>query len=147
MTLIGITLIILGIAGITPSVALFGGDQFKLPDQNEQLQCYFLMFYFMINAGQFISALLTPILRHIHCFDAQDCFPAAFGFPTFMIFLAISIKLLFYLCLVNNRIFFILSVIFLSGYRIYIMNTPKINMILTLIECIIVSIRFYILIN
>jgi len=100
MTLIGLTLLILGMAGITPSVGPFGGDQFKLPDQNEQLQCYFLMFYFTINAGHFISTILTPILRYdVHCVGAHDCFPAAFGFPTFMIFLAISIKFLFYLSL------------------------------------------------
>jgi hypothetical protein len=37
-SLIGLALIALGTGGIKPCVAAFGGDQFKLPDQERQLQ-------------------------------------------------------------------------------------------------------------
>jgi solute carrier family 15 oligopeptide transporter 1 len=36
--LIGLALIALGTGGIKPCVAAFGGDQFKLPEQERQLQ-------------------------------------------------------------------------------------------------------------
>ena len=37
-SLIGLALIALGTGGIKPCVAAFGGDQFKLPEQERQLQ-------------------------------------------------------------------------------------------------------------
>ena len=36
--MIGLALIALGTGGIKPCVAAFGGDQFKLPNQERQLQ-------------------------------------------------------------------------------------------------------------
>ena len=40
-SLIGLALIALGTGGIKPCVAAFGGDQFKLPEQERQLQVPF----------------------------------------------------------------------------------------------------------
>jgi solute carrier family 15 oligopeptide transporter 1 len=53
----------LGTGGIKPCVAAFGGDQFKLPEQERQLQTFFSVFYFSINAGSLISTFITPIFR------------------------------------------------------------------------------------
>ena len=39
--MIGLALIALGTGGIKPCVAAFGGDQFKLPEQERQLQVPF----------------------------------------------------------------------------------------------------------
>ena len=63
MTFFGLALIALGTGGIKPCVSGFGGDQFQLPEQERQLQTFFTVFYFSINAGSFISTIVTPILR------------------------------------------------------------------------------------
>lgn len=63
-SLIGLLLIAIGTGGIKPCVAAFGGDQFKLPEQERQLQTFFSIFYFSINAGSLISTFITPIFRY-----------------------------------------------------------------------------------
>ena len=63
-SLLGLALIAVGTGGIKPCVSAFGGDQFKLPEQERQLQTFFSVFYFAINAGSLISTALTPILRY-----------------------------------------------------------------------------------
>ena len=69
MSFIGLGLIALGTGGIKPCVSAFGGDQFQLPEQERQLQTFFSVFYFSINAGSFISTIVTPILREdVECF-------------------------------------------------------------------------------
>ena len=62
-SLIGLFLIAVGTGGIKPCVSAFGGDQFKLPEQQRQLQTFFSIFYFSINAGSLISTFITPIFR------------------------------------------------------------------------------------
>ena len=64
-SLLGLALIAIGTGGIKPCVSAFGGDQFKLPEQERQLQTFFSVFYFAINAGSLISTALTPILRYL----------------------------------------------------------------------------------
>jgi dipeptide/tripeptide permease len=63
-SLIGLLLIAIGTGGIKPCVAAFGGDQFKMPEQERQLQSFFSVFYFAINAGALISTFITPIFRY-----------------------------------------------------------------------------------
>ena len=64
-SLIGLALIAIGTGGIKPCVSAFGGDQFKLPEQARQLQTFFSVFYFSINAGSLIRTVITPILREV----------------------------------------------------------------------------------
>ena len=64
-SLIGLALIAIGTGGIKPCVSAFGGDQFKLPEQARQLQTFFSVFYFSINAGSLISTVLTPAIREV----------------------------------------------------------------------------------
>lgn len=81
-SLMGLLLIAVGTGGIKPCVAAFGGDQFVLPQQAHQLEKYFSLFYFSINAGSFISTALTPILREdVHCFGNDTCYSLAFAVP------------------------------------------------------------------
>jgi dipeptide/tripeptide permease len=47
------------------SVCVVAGDQFKLPEQDRQLQTFFSVFYFSINAGSFISTIVTPAIREV----------------------------------------------------------------------------------
>ena len=68
-SLLGLALIAIGTGGIKPCVSAFGGDQFKLPEQSRQLQTFFSIFYFAINAGSLISTILTPAIREdVECF-------------------------------------------------------------------------------
>jgi len=86
---IGLALIAIGTGGIKPCVSAFGGDQFKLPEQERQLQTFFSVFYFSINAGSLISTALTPILRQdVQCFGDDTCFSLAFGIPAILMALA-----------------------------------------------------------
>ena len=72
-SLLGLALIAVGTGGIKPCVSAFGGDQFKLPEQERQLQTFFSVFYFAINAGSLISTALTPILRYLETIFTVYC--------------------------------------------------------------------------
>ena len=72
---------------------------------------FFSIFYFSINAGSFLSTVLTPILRskihkineemklelfsnlvcigYINCFDTDQCFALAFGVPAVLMIIAV----------------------------------------------------------
>ncbi|KAG1683560.1 Solute carrier family 15 member 1 [Nymphon striatum] len=80
-SILGLGLIAVGTGGIKPCVSTFGGDQFE-PNQVSQLEKFFSVFYFAINAGSLISMFITPILRaDVKCFGEDSCFPLAFGVP------------------------------------------------------------------
>ena len=88
-SLIGLLLIAIGTGGIKPCVAAFGGDQFKLPEQTRQLQTFFSVFYFSINAGSLISTFITPIFRQdVPCFGDDTCYALAFGVPALLMLVA-----------------------------------------------------------
>ena len=88
--MLGLVLIALGSGGIKPCVAAFGGDQFKLPAQVNQMATFFSIFYFSINAGSLISTTITPILRQdVNCFEQDDCFSLAFGVPGMLMVVSI----------------------------------------------------------
>jgi len=88
-SLIGLVLIALGTGGIKPCVSSFGGDQFKLPQQERQLQTFFSVFYFSINAGSLIGTSLTPFLREdVECFGEDTCYSLAFGVPAILMAVA-----------------------------------------------------------
>ncbi|XP_043216312.1 solute carrier family 15 member 2-like isoform X1 [Amphibalanus amphitrite] len=95
ISILGLALIALGTGGIKPCVSAFGGDQFVLPQQELQLQQFFSIFYFAINAGSLISTVLTPILRNdVHCFGSDSCYPLAFGVPAVLMIVALILFLI-----------------------------------------------------
>ncbi|XP_048505503.1 solute carrier family 15 member 2 isoform X9 [Athalia rosae] len=117
MTYIGLTLIAWGTGGIKPCVAAFGGDQFHLPYQHQRLQQFFSIFYFTINFGGFMGMVLTPILRKAFtCFGDDTCYAMGFGFPA-----ALMVTALF---------------LFLLGKPLYRLKSPKENIMLNFISCI-----------
>ena len=90
--MLGLLLIAIGTGGIKPCVVAFGGDQFKIPEQERQLQSFFSVFYFFINAGSLIGTAITPILREdVHCFGDESCFSLAFGVPGVLMAVAVII--------------------------------------------------------
>jgi solute carrier family 15 oligopeptide transporter 1 len=90
LSIVGLLLIAIGTGGIKPCVSAFGGDQFKLPQQEKQLQQFFSLFYFSINSGSLISTFLTPVLREdVKCLDQDTCYPLAFGVPAALMIVSV----------------------------------------------------------
>lgn len=115
LAFIGLFLIAFGTGGIKPCVASFGGEQFKLPEQQEAMSTYFSLFYAAINSGSLISTILTPLLRQkVSCANEDTwwvmnlfaneinlkfifsffilffSFPAAFGVPAALMVVSIG---------------------------------------------------------
>lgn len=89
--IVGLLLISIGSGGIKAAVSPFGGDQFKMPEQAAHIAKFFSLFYLLINLGPLISNVITPILAHdIHCFEDDDCYPLAFGFPALLMIITIG---------------------------------------------------------
>ncbi|KAK9878000.1 hypothetical protein WA026_020213 [Henosepilachna vigintioctopunctata] len=115
-TPVGLFLIAFGTGGVKPCVAAFGGDQFYLPDQREELQHFFSLFYFSINLGGFMGMTITPILRQVvTCFGEDTCYPLVFGFPATLMMVSI--------------------VLFVIGKPWYRIKYPKKNVMLDFIKC------------
>ena len=90
MSFIGLALIGLGTGGIKPCVSAFGGEQFKAPEQSNQITTFFSIFYAAINSGSLISTILTPILRtKVKCFGQDSCFSLAFLVPCILMVVAL----------------------------------------------------------
>ncbi|XP_039763196.1 peptide transporter family 1 isoform X2 [Pararge aegeria] len=116
-TILALLLIAFGTGGIKPCVSAFGGDQFKLPEQEKYLGYFFSLFYFSINAGSLISTFLTPILRaDVKCFGENSCYSLAFGVPGVLMIISI--------------------VFFVAGKRLYIIKNPSGNVLGKVSTCI-----------
>ncbi|XP_056606416.1 solute carrier family 15 member 1b [Triplophysa dalaica] len=117
LSMVGLLLIALGTGGIKPCVAAFGGDQFE-DHQEKQRSTFFSIFYLSINAGSLLSTLITPILRSQECgiHTKQQCYPLAFGVPAALMLVAL--------------------VVFIVGKGMYVMDTPKGNVLLQVMKCI-----------
>lgn len=84
-------MITIGTGGIKPCVTAFGGDQFKLPQQEKQLTMYFSILYFNLCIGSLIAKTVSPILRSdVHCFGEKDCYSLAFGAPGLVVLCSIG---------------------------------------------------------
>lgn len=94
IAIIGLLLIAIGTGGIKPCTYTFGGDQFQLPEQQDQLATFFSRFITSIYIGSLVSTFLTPELRKsVQCFDRDSCFPLAFGMLATLMITAIGIIL------------------------------------------------------
>ncbi|XP_073975440.1 peptide transporter family 1-like isoform X1 [Rhodnius prolixus] len=117
LSLVGLFLIASGTGGIKPCVSSFGGDQFVLPQQESQLQRFFSVFYFSINAGSVLSCFLTPLLREeVKCFGQENCYPLAFGIPAALMCLSL--------------------VIFICGKPLYKIRKPNGNIAMDVAKCV-----------
>lgn len=118
-TLVGLSLIVIGSGGIKPCVAAFGAEQFKLPEQAQQLLKFFSVFYFAVNFGSVLSTVISPILRTMSCFGMKECYSAGFGLPAFLMICSIFI--------------------FVSGRSMYVMIPPQGNILAKVCKCFWVS--------
>uniref|UniRef100_A0A0P5NN81 Oligopeptide transporter 1 n=1 Tax=Daphnia magna TaxID=35525 RepID=A0A0P5NN81_9CRUS len=113
----GLLIIAIGTGGIKPCVSAFGGDQFVRPQQDRQLEAFFSVFYFSINAGSLISTFITPILREdVNCFGDETCYPLAFGVPAILMIVAV--------------------IIFIAGKPLYTIKKPEGNIMGEFFKCI-----------
>ncbi|KAI1723878.1 POT family domain-containing protein [Ditylenchus destructor] len=78
LDIVGVLIISIGMGGIIPCVASFGGDQFE-PHQERMISVFFSIFYASINSGALISTFVLPILRSQPCLDQDSCYPLSFG--------------------------------------------------------------------
>jgi len=121
-SLLGLGLIAIGTGGIKPCVAAFGGDQFKLPEQTRELQTFFSVFYFSINAGSLISTFMTPAIREeVECFGDDTCYSLAFGIPAILMAIA--------------------TVIIIVGRPLYVMKPPQGNIIIQVVGSIVRALK------
>ncbi|KAG1683556.1 Peptide transporter family 1 [Nymphon striatum] len=105
-SILGLGLIAVGTGGIKPCVSTFGGDQFE-PNQVSQLEKFFSVFYFAINAGSLISMFITPILRaDVKCFGEDSCFPLAFGVPAVLMVVSLILFIVVFIIMRNKSIIF-----------------------------------------
>ncbi|EEB16571.1 Oligopeptide transporter, putative [Pediculus humanus corporis] len=120
-TMIGLSLIATGTGGIKPCVAAFGGDQFKVPQQEHLLKQFFAIFYFTINFGGFVGMILTPILRKaITCFGDDTCYSLGFGFPAALMIISLGL--------------------FIAGKPLYRIKFPKQNIMVRFTTCMMYAI-------
>lgn len=89
-TVVALSLIACGTGGIKPCVSAFGGDQieYSMADgeaKDKLRRKFFSLYYFAINAGSFISTILTPILRE------DVSYATAFGVPAVLMIFAVFI--------------------------------------------------------
>lgn len=74
----GLSLICLGCFAITTIISL-GGDQYRQPEHDRQLETYFRVLYLSVNIGSFAGITLTGFLRATPCLGKTTCYPLAFG--------------------------------------------------------------------
>jgi len=86
-------IIAIGTGAITSCLPAFGGDQFARPEQDKQLQQYFVMLYFTGNVGESIFMYLSSYLRgNVYCFNQDSCFPLGFGASAILMIVALGMK-------------------------------------------------------
>ncbi|XP_037976654.2 peptide transporter family 1 [Plutella xylostella] len=121
-TLIGLFLITVGTGGIKPCVMAFGGDQFKLPDQEKHLAIYFSVLYFTLCTGSLIAKAVSPILRsEVSCFGDKDCYSLAFGAPSIIIIISM--------------------ITFVSAKKSYVLKEPEGNVVFDFIKCVALGVK------
>lgn len=121
LTFIGLIIVAVGSGGVRPNLNAFGGTQYKLPEQANDLKSFFSVQFFLMKCGSLLAYFVAPTLRgDVKCFGKDDCYPLAFGV------LAVAI--------------FVSFIIFISGTRLYVRTPPPTggSMLVKLFACIFV---------
>lgn len=120
LSLVGLFAIFMASGGIKSNQNVFGGNQFRMPEQESQLNSYFSIQYFVIKCGLLVGQIGIPIMRHdVQCFGMNDCYPLAFGAPAVLMLVAF--------------------LVLLSGRSKYIHVPPSENMLVKVFKCVMVS--------
>lgn len=102
---IGLFLIATGNGNIRGCITSLGAQQFKVPEQNEQLSSYFTHYYVLYTWGVLLSKMIPPSVRaETHCFGKDDCYLAVFGVLAASFFFCWSK----YFCSISDNFYFFL---------------------------------------
>lgn len=94
LSLVGLFAVFMASGGLKSNQNVFGGNQFRLPEEQRELDSYFSVQYFAIKCGLLVGQITIPIMRHdVQCFGMSDCYPLAFGFPAALMFIAFVVML------------------------------------------------------
>ncbi|XP_050436409.1 peptide transporter family 1-like isoform X2 [Adelges cooleyi] len=95
IAIMGLILVASGTGGIKPCMFTFGGDQFIMPEQQNQFLIYTKMYLSAVQIGGLVASFLSPEFRkNVHCFGRNSCYPLAFGVPSVLMLIALMIFLL-----------------------------------------------------
>ncbi len=112
-------IIAIGSGGVRPNLNAFGGIQYQLPEQANELKLFFSIQFFAMKCGTLLACFVAPTLRgDVKCFGMDDCYPLAFGVPAVALFASF--------------------VIFVCGTRLYVRAPPSGNMLVKVFGCIFV---------
>lgn len=90
MSIIGLFSIFFASGGIKTNQNVFGGNQFKLPEQEHQLNTFFSLQYFAVKCGVLAGQIALPLLRNdVKCFEMEHCYPLAFLVPAVITMLSL----------------------------------------------------------
>jgi dipeptide/tripeptide permease len=121
LSFVGLFIFDIGSGGMRSNQNVFGGNQFKVPEQESQLNSYFSVQYFVSKCGVLAGQLTLPILRNdVKCFGMDDCYPLAFGVPAALMMVTL--------------------VCFISGKSVYTHVPPSDNMLVKVCKCVTVRI-------
>lgn len=119
LTFIGLIIVAIGSGGTRPNLNAFGGTQYKLPEQSDELKLFFSIQFFLMKCGSLLAYFLAPTLRgDVKCFGMDDCYPLAFGVPAIAMFISFTI--------------------FVCGTPLYVRVPPSGNMLVKVFACIFV---------
>jgi solute carrier family 15 oligopeptide transporter 1 len=119
---IGLTAAMIAMGCIKSNQNVFGGNQFKLPEQSNLLYHYFSLHYLVLKTGQFLGMMMMPILREdVKCFGENDCYSLAFGIPAILMAMAVYVLWL--------------------GRKKYIHIPPNGNVLIKVLSCVKYSIK------
>lgn len=120
LTFFGFFIALIGSGCIKVNLNTFGANQYKLPEQENQLKIFFSLQAFFYELGTVFGFFFAPMLREqIKCFGMDDCYPMAFGVSG----LAMIVAFLFLLC----------------GKSFYIKSPPGDNMAIKVGQCVAVK--------
>lgn len=120
MSFAGLLVYVIASGGLKSNQNVFGGSQFKLPEEESQLNLYLSVQFFVLKCGLLIGQMLIPILRSdVQCFGMSNCYPLAFGVPATLMLFSL--------------------VIFVLGKSYYFHIPPNENMFVKVCSCVVVS--------
>lgn len=121
-TIFALILIAVSSGAMKPCMTAFGGDQFKLPQQQRQMARYYSLYFMVLKLSFLGGATLAPVLRQdVQCLGNDHCFPLAFGVPGLFIIVTVVVLLL--------------------GNRYYVKLPATGNILVLVIKCIWVRVR------
>ncbi|RVD92849.1 proton-dependent oligopeptide transport protein [Tubulinosema ratisbonensis] len=88
--IISLTFISMGTGGLKPCISAFGGDQLT---SKKEVEGFFSLFYFSINAGSLFGIVLSPILASYNCVN-NNCYFTSFKVSTMVHSLSIILFLI-----------------------------------------------------